>query len=118
MNPTNQTSKTITQAIPLELGRFNHSRPMLRVDEVASALSISTDQVAALVESGAFLAVSIGDHPNPKRTHLRIKRSSVEGWFLNRLEDKGSTLVYVVSPEVNQWRKQLRKLDVLFGGES
>lgn len=97
-----------TQQLEFTDDWFPHSRPMLTIAEVAKAMSISDDQVRALIDSGVFVALPIGDAPEQQRQHLRIERWSVIAWRLNRLADAGITYPLKPSPQVQWWQTQLR----------
>lgn len=61
------------------------SKPLYRIDEVATILSVSTNQVRNLTDSGELEAVPIGAamDPPPLRHHVRITARSIEA-FINR----------------------------------
>lgn len=87
---------------------FPHSRPVVKPGEVEFALAMSDEQVRAHVDQGNFVAAPINDQP-AMREHLRIMRWSVEAWWLNQLEDKGTPLQVGQTQEVTWWRGELRR---------
>ncbi|HOW64870.1 MAG TPA: helix-turn-helix domain-containing protein [Candidatus Paceibacterota bacterium] len=110
MTPTKPTSPTQAASTKLDLALFNHSRHLVEIQEAASALKISEQHVRDLIDRGDILAVPIGDHPNPRREHLRVVRYSVEAWYLERSAARnGISIPYRETEEVSYWRAQLRQ---------
>lgn len=87
---------------------FAHARPVVRPDEVCVALGCKRQQVADLAEQGQIQAFGIGDAAVRVREHLRFTRSSVEGFFAFRLEQRGEPLLFDLSPEAARWRDHLK----------
>lgn len=90
---------------------FPHGRQVVTAREVATAFSMSEDQVAALEEQGILVAAPINDAPSGqrKRVHLRYERFSVVAWRLNELESRGQSLPIKETPAIAWWRHQLRE---------
>lgn len=87
---------------------FAHARPVVRPDEVCAALGCTRQQVADLEAQGLLQAFGIGDAAERVREHLRFTRSSVEGFFAFRLEQRGEPLLFDLSPEAARWRDHLK----------
>lgn len=94
----------------LELSLFPPGVYLLTAPQVAKALGVSLQKVHDLIDAGAFLVVPIGDNPNAKRESLRIKRFTVEAWYVERqFEKDGVEVPYSnLNPEILYWRGQLR----------
>lgn len=88
---------------------FQHSREVVRVDEVARALSISENQVRAHVDVGNFVAAPVGDAGTETKQHLRLMRFSVEAWLLNKISEQGIEMPIQQTPQLTWWREKLKK---------
>ena len=89
---------------------FAHNRPSVSPVEAARALGISDQQARDLVEAGELRAFPIGDQAGTaSRKHMRILRSSVEAFFLERYASQnGEEFPLVNSPEVTAMRVAIR----------
>ena len=63
--------------------RVPTKKVLFRIDEVATLLEVSTDQVRLLADSGALESIPISVAVDPERTHRRITARSIEA-FLNQ----------------------------------
>lgn len=88
---------------------FPHSRPLVTPAEAARVLSISADQVRDLVEARDLVGLGINDSQSTERTHLRVARWSVEGFYLHRMTQQGFSMPYPESPETTWWKNELSK---------
>lgn len=94
----------------IEIGLFQHTRDLVEIHEVAVALRCSEQHIRDLVDEGLIIAVPIGDSGETKRTHLRIKRASVEAFVMEReAQHSGINMPYRQSAEVQWWRGELQK---------
>ena len=87
---------------------FPHTGPSLRPAEVMAVLGVDRQQLAKLDEQGLVAAFGIGDAWEPKHQHLRYVRTSVEGYYALRLEQRGREIPFPLSPAAAQWREHLR----------
>jgi hypothetical protein len=89
---------------------FGHSRPHVRLDEVAKVLGVTNRHALDLLESDEFRGIPINDSDTVKRVHMRILRSTVEAWWLERwLQTHGEEYPFQNSPEHTWWRQKLRE---------
>lgn len=88
---------------------FAHARPVVTVQDICLAFSISDDQVRALHDAGLLVGAGVGDEANPKRQHLRFERWSVVAWRLEMLARQGFKLPIKETPLITWWRGELRE---------
>ena len=89
--------------LPIRL--FAHSRPSLTVKETATALGCTANHVRSLIDTGVFLVFAINDRATVKREHLRIRRFSVEAWWVMRDSEPDK---YDLPADVAGWMAELR----------